>query len=190
MKPNHIYIEAGANNGVFQSRSIHLKEDPQYFGILIEPSKEVFDECVINRKNERTLIYNAALVSKEYKEPTIELQIHSMYHLMNSINKSINQSYNNSTRVPARTLQSILDENDIKEVEYLYLDVEGYENEVLNGIDFNKTKFKNLEIECHAEFIGMTQEDEIKMHTEHLGKYSYTLNGKITDSGSLKLIFN
>lgn len=184
-----IYIEAGANDGVDGSRGIQFKDNSEYMGILIEPHPVIFNYCSNSRKNDNTLLYNVALVSRDHKEPTIELQLHSSYHPMNSIKKSIGQTYNNSVTVQARTLQSILDENNISEVDYFYLDVEGYENEVLMGIDFNKTKFKHIEVECHAEFIGMSTEDEIKMHIEHLEKYNYKVVEKITNQGALKLIF-
>jgi FkbM family methyltransferase len=184
-----IYIEAGANDGVNGSRGIQFKDNSEYMGILIEPHPVIFNYCLNSRKNDNTLLYNVALVSRNHKEPTIELQLHSLHHPMNSIKKSIGQAYNNSITVQARTLQSIVDENNISEVDYLYLDVEGYENEVLMGIDFNKTKFKYIEVECHAEFIGMSTEDEIKMHSDHLEKYNYKVIEKNTNEGSLKLVF-
>jgi FkbM family methyltransferase len=185
-----IYIEAGANDGVDGSRGIQFKDNSEYVGILIEPHPIIFNYCLNARKNDRTLCYNVALVPESHKECTIELQLHSMFHPMNSIKKSIGQSYSNAITVPARTLQSILDENNISEVDYFWLDVEGYEHEVLMGIDFNKTKFKHLEVECHAEFIGITTEEEIKMHVEHLKKYNYKLVETITNIGALKLVFN
>jgi hypothetical protein len=41
-------------------------------------------------------------------------------------------------RVPARTLNSVLDAHRIQQIDLLSLDVEGYEGSVLRGLDFNK----------------------------------------------------
>ena len=47
------------------------------------------------------------------------------------------------------TLNKILDLSDApKIIDFLSLDVEGAEFAVLNGIDFNKYKFKYMMIEC------------------------------------------
>jgi FkbM family methyltransferase len=150
MALNKIYIEAGANDGIFQSRSLQFKEDANYFGLLIEPHFETYQHCVLNRSGDNSKIYNAALVSFDFGFDKIELGIHSSYTAMNSILKPHGEIYNSTVSVPARTLQSILDENNISIVENFFLDVEGYEKNVLDGIDFNKTRFNNIEIECHC----------------------------------------
>ena len=41
-------------------------------------------------------------------------------------------------RVPARTLSSVIDEVGAPPVDLLSLDVEGYESEVLAGLDFDR----------------------------------------------------
>jgi hypothetical protein len=40
--------------------------------------------------------------------------------------------------VPARTLTAVLDSHGIRRVDFLSLDVEGYELEVLKGLDFDR----------------------------------------------------
>ena len=51
--------------------------------------------------------------------------------------------------VLARTLQSILDEVRLHHIHFLSLDVEGYELNVLKGIDFNKSTFDYILIEIY-----------------------------------------
>jgi FkbM family methyltransferase len=189
MKNKKIYIEAGANDGIFQSRSLHLQNNHEYFGLLIEPHLETYNQCVINRDNGYAKIYNAALVSFNFQSPTIDLGIHCDYTAMNSIVKPPEESYPQTVSVPARTLQSILNENDIDLVEYFYLDVEGYEKNVLEGIDFNKTKFNFIELECHYPFIGLTEDEEINMYISFFDKIGYKLSEKIFGDGLPKLIF-
>jgi len=50
--------------------------------------------------------------------------------------------------VPARTLRSILDEVSEKEIDFLSLDVEGYELNVLKGLDLNKYPPKYMLVEA------------------------------------------
>ena len=132
-----IYIEAGANDGISQSRSLHLSRKEDWFGILIEPHPMLHQTSVRQRSNGRTLFVNCGLVSNDYKESHIDLYCHSDYSLMNCVSDSIMMKrnpddYNNPISVPTKTLQSILDDFEIKVVDYFFLDVEGYEKEVIN----------------------------------------------------------
>jgi FkbM family methyltransferase len=189
MNKKKIYIEAGAHDGVFQSRSLQFKDNDEYFGLLIEPHFDTYQQCCHNRQNERCKIYNCALVSFSYKDENIKLGIHSSYTAMNSTIKAPNEKYIDTVDVKARTLQSILDENDISFVEYFFLDAEGYEREILNGIDFKKISFNNIEVECHYPFLGLTQKDEIDQYISFFEKNNYKLFDKILGDGLPKLIF-
>lgn len=53
----------------------------------------------------------------------------------------------NETIVKQRMLKDILEENHIKEVDFISLDVEGCELQILQGINFHKVKIKCLVIE-------------------------------------------
>lgn len=189
MENKKVYIEVGAHDGVFQSRSLQFKNNSEYFGLLIEPHFETYNQCVANRDDGFCKIYNAALVSFDFSESEVELGIHSLYAAMNSIVKPSTENYTKTVKVPAKTLQSILDENNISIVENFYLDVEGYEKNVLDGIDFNKIKFNNIELECHYPFINLTIDEEINMYISFFKNLNYKLSEKILGDGLPKLIF-
>ena len=53
--------------------------------------------------------------------------------------------------VPTRTLTSILDETRTPVIDLLSLDVEGYELEVLKGLDFARYSPRFLLIECLSD---------------------------------------
>lgn len=182
------YIEAGANDGLFQSRSLNFIHNYEYTGILIEPLPWLYKQCCINRPK-NTLIYNCALVDFEYENNSIELHLHHMHSSMSAINKSIHETYNNSIQVPARTLESILEENNITHIDYLFLDVEGYEYNVINGINFNKRTFNNIEIECHYSLMNKSMDEEIKQHTEFLSNHYYNFTHIDYSDGHPKLKF-
>ncbi len=140
-----VYIECGANDGVTQSNTLILEKNQNWSGILIEPSSTVFEECKKNR-GEKNIFINCALVSKDYYLKTIEGDFDG--NLMSSVNGKRRHNSNHYT-VIAKTLSDILDENFINYVDFFSLDVEGYEYEVLKGIDFNRHYFKFILIEIY-----------------------------------------
>ena len=191
-----IYIEAGANDGISQSRSLHLSRKEDWFGVLIEPHPMLYQASVHQRSNGRTLFVNCGLVSNDYKESHIDLYCHSEYSLMNCVSDSIMMkrnpdNYNNPMSVPAKTLQSILDDLKIKVVDYFFLDVEGYEKEVINGIGKN-TIIKRLELEQHNKENFEQEKCEIIQNCKQLNlEYNFTISTSPNESRpNPKLVFD
>ena len=81
--------------------------------------------------------------------------------------------------IPTRTLTSILDETQPKEIDLFSLDVEGYELNVLEGLDFEKYKPKIIVVECHGETINPVN--------DLLSTY-YGLDNKISDRDYVYLL--
>ena len=188
-----VYIEAGALDGVGGSRSLQYKNDENYFGILVEPTKDQYDACVSNRSNSNTAIYNCALVPLDYPHTEVRMKLSTTHPGMNTceivdISNLVTHTYSNEYAAKARTLQSILDEHNIQEIEMFFLDVEGAEKSVIDGLDSNKTTIKFLEIELHHWRV-MTLEAEIKMHEDNLQKFNMKLDQMIECSGGYKLYF-
>lgn len=142
---NGTFIEVGANDGITQSNTKLLEEKYGWKGILIEPSIHSFEKIEINRNCKNT--YNCALVDFKYKDNTILGDFNG--DLMSSIDGKRKDS-NHLFQVSCRTLQSILDETNIRHVDFFSLDVEGYELNILNGIDFSKTSFSYILIEVYT----------------------------------------
>jgi len=151
-----VYVEAGAVDGIFDSRTLHLKDKEDYFGILIEPNPIAFKELIKNRSGQNTKHYNVALVSNLYKQNTIKFRRHfkeacsSISLCRENFRTDQWDKFEEEIEVKALPLQTILDENKISEIDMLFLDTEGYEEEILNGIDHTKTKINNAEIEIHG----------------------------------------
>lgn len=161
---NGFYIEAGANNGITQSNT-HSLESLSWNGLLIEPNKQRFSECQSHR-SDRNIFENCALVSFDHKESTIagnfaeqniddslvsQVTIPLDYH---DIHQRTATEEKAATRpiihVPAKTLQSIVDHHKIKQIDFLSLDVEGYEYEVMNGLDFEKNPPRFIRVETSS----------------------------------------
>lgn len=187
MNNKKIYIEAGANDGIFQSRSLFLDNDENFLGILIEPITSVYKQCTINRP--KCLSYNCALVDFDFPSSTIDINIHNMYSAMNTLVMSVHQKYSDKITVPARTLDSILDENQITHIDSFFLDVEGYELNVLKGIDFTKRYFNMIEVECHYTLLDIDKNQEVEGHQRYLAQFGYVLTDTNNNDGNLKLVF-
>jgi FkbM family methyltransferase len=188
-----IYIEAGANDGVFQSNTLSLENTNEWKGILIEPNKASFDECVKNRSAANNWFFNCALVPLNYEHENITLFMHEGHSAMAGVLKRIDTNYSGECKVKTRTLQSILDELDITTVDKMFLDVEGYELEVLKGICFKTTKFNEIEVEVHAKSVHHYQNNssEKKEILEFMTQNNYTCIAEIDPgNANTKLIFS
>jgi len=144
---NGVFVEAGAHDGIFQSNT-KILEDLGWSGVLIEPSFDTYNLC---KKNRSCIVENCALVSFEYTDDHIYGEFNG--HPTSSVFR------NKINSVRAKTLTSILQNHKIYNVDFMSLDVEGYEMEVLKGIDFDKINFKFLLIEVNTNFYSL---DELK----------------------------
>ena len=146
---NGFFIEAGANDGISQSNTLYFEKYLNWTGILIEPLPELAAKCQINRPN--CITENCALVSFEFEKDFVEMRYCNLMSLIKGSlgSKDAEQSHiqrgseiqglsTYDISVPARTLTSILDQYVINQIDLLSLDVEGYELNVLKGLDFEK----------------------------------------------------
>lgn len=146
-KRDKVFIEVGAFDGVIQSNTKLLEEFYGWTGILVEPSPVLYKRLVNNRP--RSQCFQCALGSPEQNGSYLFGNFDGS--LMSSMDG--NREHRPATeRVLMRTLQSILDETNIKHVNFFSLDVEGYELNVLKGIDFNQTSFDYILIEIYHSF--------------------------------------
>jgi len=145
---NGTYIDCGANDGVNQSTTWYFEKYLNWNGILIEPIPEVFFELKKNR-SAKNYFYNTALTDFKYNSKTIKFNLNKDDTLTGSIFS--NNQFKKKTQtieVQVTTLDQIIKKNkSYKLIDLFSLDVEGYEFEVLNGINFKNIKFKFLLIE-------------------------------------------
>jgi len=151
-KTHGFFIELGANDGLTQSNTAFFEFLRNWRGILIEPSLKGYELCKINRPS--SICVNYACVSDDYKYHTIKGNF-----IYNSLMGSVNgerQKDINLNEVEALTLEKILDDNIevTQDIDFLSLDVEGYELNVLKGLNLNKYKPKYILIEIHPNEFG------------------------------------
>lgn len=149
--PNGFFIEAGANNGLWQNNT-HAFEQIGWKGILIEPNRAMFEQCAKNRPN--SLAFHCALVGPEHNGNTISGFFYKEDY-ENALCGQVKfegtcpQRWGNapSREVPARMLKDILAECGVTKIDLLSLDVEGYEIPALDGMNLSvyRPRFAVLE---------------------------------------------
>ena len=140
------FIECGANDGINQSNTWHFEKYLNWNGLLIEPLEDKFIELKKNRSR-HNYFYNIALSDSIDKK--------SLYIINNNLESKVVDKENKETNVAkfkSTTLTRILEEISApKLIDFFSLDVEGYEEQVIQGIDFNIYNFQFLLVETKNE---------------------------------------
>lgn len=129
------FVEAGACDGLFQSNTYYL-EKTGWTGILIEPVWEQYVKCTVNRAN---CELHCCLLGAKNKKGRIHFAgamsvcdgsyLNTPKQIFDGIKvQHLPSSYTEETQV--KTLKEIIGN---RHVDFLSLDVEGYELDVLKG---------------------------------------------------------
>jgi FkbM family methyltransferase len=145
-KENGFFIELGANDGLNQSNTALFEFSRGWKGILIEPSVNAFNKCKAVRPN--SICLNMACVSDTYVGDSIEGDFNGS--MMSSVN-GIRRGNAELVRVQVSTLEKILDSHQVKTIDFLSLDTEGYEHDILRGLNLKKYRPKYILIEIYSK---------------------------------------
>lgn len=164
-KKNGIFIEIGANDGKTGSFTYNLAK-MGWIGIYCEPVPRIYQKCVNNHINHKnvTVLKCAIGEKKEIGKivdgntlSTMDEETLSIYKC-HSWSKGCFVNNGSVHEVNVETLDTILEKYKIRpNFDILIIDVEGYEEKVLNGFSINKYKPKIIVIEIpdqHKDFIN------------------------------------
>ena len=145
---NGFYVDVGAHDGISINNTLYFEKNNNWRGINIEPIKKVFDKLVINRPNNINL--NCAVCNNDgetdflcnigYTEMISGIKDNFDIRHLHRLQRE-NIQYGSITeviKVETKKLETILHDNDISHINYLSIDVEGAEFEVIKSIHFDK----------------------------------------------------
>ena len=149
-KKNGYFIEIGASDGIHLSNTYLLETHYNWKGICVEPIPKNYNELIVNRPN--SICSNCAIYSVSNLD--IEFDIANNYDLLSGISSYIDTHKDtvdaNKTTINVKTLSfnDLLDNNNAPLfIEYLSLDTEGSEYEILKTFNFDKYTFGLIDVE-------------------------------------------
>jgi FkbM family methyltransferase len=179
------FVEAGANDGYTQSNTYWLGRFAGWRGVLIEPMQEFADLCARERPD--ATVIRSALVPADFEGDVVEMHFGDLMSVVAGEHEvEWRTRFGNvqgwrdpyTAQVPARTLSSILDEVAAPEIDLLSLDVEGYEPEVLRGLDLDRHSPRWILVEVHEDATSRRPVEEV------LGS-RYTLDRRLSPNDLL-----
>lgn len=142
------YVDVGAHDGVSLNNTLYFEKNNNWRGINIEPIKGVFDMLVENRPLDVNI--NCAVCNRDgeadfylnegYTEMLSGIiENYDARHLERLMNENTEKSATTQiVKVNTKRLDTIFDEQGVSHINYLSIDVEGAEFEVLKSINFDK----------------------------------------------------
>lgn len=153
---NGFFVEIGANDGYNQSNTFYLEYEKNWKGLLIEAIPDLYRKCKYCRMN--SIVLNYACVPNNFAKKTARMHYANLMSLIDGAMhdkeketehifkglKCQNISTGYTIDVKTITLGEIFKQLQIYKINFLSVDVEGYEAQVLSGIDYQV---------CSPEFI-------------------------------------
>ena len=133
-KKNGFFIEVGAGDGVNLSNTYLLERDYNWTGILIEPSRNFYNKCCVSRKSiviNKLLLNTSQDTLKFYEKKVGEFSHSEGYGSV--LASEILSEYDVETIKFENLFKTFLSKPTI---DFLSIDTEGSEPEILKSIDF------------------------------------------------------
>jgi FkbM family methyltransferase len=146
--PRHGYfVEVGANDPRERSQTWHL-EQAGWSGVLIEPQPEL---AGLLRANRSAKVYAVACSSPENASRALPLHVAGPLSSLDRERMAPGSAPERVIMVPAKTLDSVLEDAGCPpEFDFLSIDVEGHELEVLRGFSFKRWRPRLILLEDHV----------------------------------------
>lgn len=145
-KRSGYFVEFGATNGIDLSNTLLLEKEFGWNGILAEPSKNWHQDLLGNRSShiELKAVYNKSNEKLSFLEAsTPELSTLNSFR-----NKDSHNRRGQTSDVDTISLMDLLTKYDAPQIiDYLSIDTEGSELDILSNFDFEYYKFKVITVE-------------------------------------------
>jgi len=181
---NGFYIDIGAHDGITFNNTLFFQNNHNWNGINIEPNLNVYNKLIKNRPNDINI--NCAIcnnngnmefiVNTGYTEMLSGLKNNYDIRHENRLKKEIEDFGGDSKiiEVTTKKLENICDDYNINNINYISIDVEGAEFEVIKSINFEKIFIDVISFECNFE-------DKSQEIIEYLKSKNYIMIKKSQD---------
>jgi FkbM family methyltransferase len=150
-KKDGFFVDIGANSGLIGSNTYAL-EKLGWEGVCIEPQPDIFVQL---KKNRKCACYNVALSSQA--GDVNFFKVHGLANELSGLNDDMSEERKNEAkrlgrteiiRVKTMTFDAIMqDFPNRKHIDFMSIDVEGHEVQILKSIDFVNYSFGLITIE-------------------------------------------
>jgi FkbM family methyltransferase len=147
-KRDGFFVEVGANDPYSGSQT-WLLEKNGWRGVLVEPQAALCEKLRQGRKNSQVFQVACSSPGRE-GEATLNLGPHSGVSTLENQIDAQGTQFVGEERVKVTTLDKVLGEANAPAIDFLSMDVEGHEVEVMRGFDFGKYRPSLILIEDNA----------------------------------------
>ena len=136
------YVDIGAAHPEYLSVTKHFYTKG-WSGINIEPSKRLHRLLERGRPRDRSIqaaISNSSSTKLKFREYLGDGFSTVLHDQAQKVGGGLLTDYYVDYEVDARTLQSVMDESDMKMIHFMNVDVSGYEAEVIRSYDWKKIR--------------------------------------------------
>lgn len=151
-KRNGFFLEFGATNGIHLSNTYLLETDFEWNGILAEPAKLWHNELDKNRKAiiDKRCVWKRSGETLNFNE-TISAELSTIDSYSSSDHLANAREGGKKYSVETISLFDLLTEYKApKEIDYLSIDTEGSEFDILENFDFKEYKFRVITCEHNS----------------------------------------
>ncbi len=153
-KKNGVFLDVGGNNPIHINNTYFFKLNRNWSGLAFEPMPKMYSKW----KEYRAIkCLPVAVGSRNGESEFCECEDDYMSGIVKTVdyNGKVSKRY----KVKVLTLKSVFKKYNINHVDFMSVDVEGAELDVLNGIDFNEVVIDYIVIENNK---GIEKEREIR----------------------------
>lgn len=182
---NGFFVDVGAHDGITINNTLYFEEYNMWKGLNIEANPDVFEKLKKNRPN--CININCAACNKEGETDFIKNSGYTemisgikdtfdIRHIKRLERENLQHgSKSLITKVTCKKLEDIFDDNKIRHINYLTVDVEGAEFEVIKSINFEKVFIDVIEFENNYDDVSAP----IILFLENLGYKQFYKNKDI-----------
>jgi FkbM family methyltransferase len=135
------FLEAGANDGYTWSNTYFLERFKGWRGVLIEGIPALSEEC--RRLRTGSVVHNCALVEPGFPDEHATMTYSDLRSLIKGSEpamerRALEEAETYTVSVPARTLEDVLQDSGVGQIDFVSLDLEGFEAPALRGLDLDR----------------------------------------------------